>query len=1430
MATQVQFRRGTTTQHVTFTGAVGELTINLSNIALRVHDGITTGGVEMARRDLLNVDGNINISNANVTMGNLTVLTRATLSNVRYPTNRGTTGQILTTDGVGNAYWANGGATPAGANYYVQYANAGQLASSINFQFDNPNSNLLLGANIIPRVDNSYDIGQANSSWRNLFIDGAIRFANAQLNAYANGQVYTANIGALNADLVNITGTFTVNANAQPNVTSLGNLVSLTVDGNALFKSNVITDRVVSRTGAITIAASAGNSNVVLDPFGNGVVMVSNSKISNVAAPTDPHDAATKEYVDNLAAGLSINAPVDVATTANLATLTGGTVTYNNGANGVGATLTLSSPISVIDGFSLTSSNNRVLVKNEANAARNGIYTWASPGTVLTRAEDFDDNTHINGGDFTFVISGVTYKNSGFVQITKNVSVGTSNINFVQFSGSGTFTAGAGLQLTGTEFRIANSGVVSDTYGNSTHAPSFFVNDLGQLTTVTPVEIAGNAELLTGTHLKSTVVGSSLTSVGNLVSLTVVGNTTAANITATTLTTTGAITANGDITSNGNISVANGKFFLGDGGLLSNIDTTLIKNGQSNVRVLLNGNAIVGINGTDVAVFAMDGLHTNDITSSANLNLRSANNHIDAGNSVIGNVVDPGAPQDVATKHYVDLVLQNTTSKGTVKVATTQGLAATTGGTLSYNNGASGVGAKITTTGTISTIDGVAINTGDLVLVKDESATYINGIYEVTSATQLTRVEYFDDSDSIMAGATVFVQQGTVHAGTGWVEIYEVDNVGLNQIVFAQFAGEETYKAGNNITITDYTVSLANAVSVGSIAVAGISNLNAVGNVRISGGSNGQVLTTDGSSNLAWKTIDTYRISNANSSVTVTSNNEILFTANSVANLLVVTETGITANGIVNLGNVANLRISSGNIDQYLKTDGNGSVSWGTVDKLSLAAGNTVFKILADGNIAASINGSNFIAFMSNTAFQYNGNIQANATLTANNVVSGNDVTAPGNVITDTVQAYSTGPLYLKAGTGNNDILLLPTGNGTINAGTFKITSLGNPTNNYDAATKEYVDSVASGLSIKSPCRLTTTADLATATSGTVTYDNGTAGAGATLTLANPLTLLDGQTPQVGDRILVKSQTAQNQNGIYVYTSSTVLTRASDFDSPGLDGGEFVFVTDGTSYGQTSWVQSYKVTNFASDPIYFAQFGGAGTFTAGTGLTLTGTEFKITNTGVSNGTFGSANTSIRVSVNDQGQLFAINSSPIIANAETLEGGTLKFTVVDSNLKSVGILDSLHVGGNTALDGNVIMGDVSTITITGGQANATSALTTDGAGNLTWTQLTSFGVGPNLSIQHLDANGNLAGTANFTYDSANSLVRLVGGIELVNSGGQYNKIMPNANANVSTSYELPATYGNTGQLMATDGAGHLSWQTITLSVGTRSNGNITISMA
>jgi len=154
MATQVQFRRGTTTQHVTFTGAVGELTINLSNIALRVHDGITTGGVEMARRDLLNVDGNINISNANVTMGNLTVLTRATLSNVRYPTNRGTTGQILTTDGVGNAYWANGGATPAGANYYVQYANAGQLASSINFQFDNPNSNLLLGANIIPRVDN----------------------------------------------------------------------------------------------------------------------------------------------------------------------------------------------------------------------------------------------------------------------------------------------------------------------------------------------------------------------------------------------------------------------------------------------------------------------------------------------------------------------------------------------------------------------------------------------------------------------------------------------------------------------------------------------------------------------------------------------------------------------------------------------------------------------------------------------------------------------------------------------------------------------------------------------------------------------------------------------------------------------------------------------------------------------------------------------------------------------------------------------------------------------------------------------------------------------------------------------------------------------------------------------------------------------------
>jgi hypothetical protein len=178
--------------------------------------------------------------------------------------------------------------------------------------------------------------------------------------------------------------------------------------------------------------------------------------LTSVAVTQDPTSAlqlATKQYVDAVAEGLHIHASCAAATTGTLASITGGTVTYNNGTAGVGATLTLSVALTVLDGYTLLN-GDRVLVKNEVASANNGIYTWATGGTVLTRATDFDTAAEMASGDFTFISNGTLYANTGWVQTDPVTIVGTSPVTWVQFSGAGTYTAGTGLTLVGSQFSL----------------------------------------------------------------------------------------------------------------------------------------------------------------------------------------------------------------------------------------------------------------------------------------------------------------------------------------------------------------------------------------------------------------------------------------------------------------------------------------------------------------------------------------------------------------------------------------------------------------------------------------------------------------------------------------------------------------------------------------------------------------------------------------------------------------------------------------------------------------------------------------------------------------------------------------------------------------------------------------------------------------
>lgn len=207
------------------------------------------------------------------------------------------------------------------------------------------------------------------------------------------------------------------------------------------------------------ISSTNANGDISLNPAGTGAVDVNGARIVNVGSPIANTDAANKLYVDALAQGIRTHTPVAAATTGTLAAITAGSVTYINGTNnGIGATITLANALTVLDGYTLQE-NDRILIKDEAIAAHNGVYVWSGDGTVLTRATDYDEPSEALGGDFFFVENGTKNNNAGYVQTEKVTTVGTSDIIFSQFSGAGTYTAGEGLSLIGTEF--ANTGVLS---------------------------------------------------------------------------------------------------------------------------------------------------------------------------------------------------------------------------------------------------------------------------------------------------------------------------------------------------------------------------------------------------------------------------------------------------------------------------------------------------------------------------------------------------------------------------------------------------------------------------------------------------------------------------------------------------------------------------------------------------------------------------------------------------------------------------------------------------------------------------------------------------------------------------------------------------------------------------------------------------------
>lgn len=201
--------------------------------------------------------------------------------------------------------------------------------------------------------------------------------------------------------------------------------------------------------------------------------------ITGLVDPSSAQDAATKNYVDNVAVNGVAKAASVYATTAALPA-----VTYNNGASGVGATLTgVSVGALSVDGNAPTV-GQRVLIKNQVSTFQNGIYTVTATGSgiavfVLTRATDFNSNTDIVDGATTYITSGSTLSNQTWqLAVAGTITVGTTGLVFNQIAGPGTITGGTGITVTGSTVSITNTAVTPASYINA----NITVNAQGQIT------------------------------------------------------------------------------------------------------------------------------------------------------------------------------------------------------------------------------------------------------------------------------------------------------------------------------------------------------------------------------------------------------------------------------------------------------------------------------------------------------------------------------------------------------------------------------------------------------------------------------------------------------------------------------------------------------------------------------------------------------------------------------------------------------------------------------------------------------------------------------------------------------------------------------------------------------------------------------------
>lgn len=408
------------------------------------------------------------------------------------------------------------------------------------------------------------------------------------------------------------------------------------------------------------------------------------------------------------------------------------------------------------------------------------------------------------------------------------------------------------------------------------------------------------------------------------------------------------------------------------------------------------------------------------------------------------------------------------------------------------------------------------------------------------------------------------------------------------------------------------------------------------------------------------------------------------------------------------------------------------------------------------------------------------------ATLNAAQTLTNKSMSGSANTFTNIPNAALTNSTIVL---GTTTIAL--GGTSLTPAGLTSVTVTQNPVAALDLATKQYVDTlVSSGITFHAPVKYEVPSGNLVAA-----YNNGASGVGATLTNAGALVAFtpDGVVASVADRILIYNQTNQAQNGVYVVTTvgsgsvAWVLTRASDANtyalkSPnGLGEGDAFFITSGdTGAGETYVCNTVGVITFGTTAITFVQISSTQIYSAGTGLTLSGTQFRISDTAVTAGPYGSATQVGTFTVNAQGQLTLAGNTTVTPAVGSITGlGTGVATALAVNVGSAG---AIVVNGGAL--GTPSSGVVTNLTGTASiNINGTVGATTPATG--AFTTISATGVITSTVV---------TGTAPLTVASTTTVANL-GATNTVNTAVTANS----ANATNYLTF-VSATSGNLGQLV------------------------------